>query len=63
MSNASSRHHIDRKNIKEAAVNATVVEVLAELQNNVALVAEPEPLPGSLFERLVKWAEERGLLV
>ena len=51
------------KDIEEAAVNARVVEALAELQYNVALVAEPEPLPDYLLERLVKRAEERGLLV
>jgi len=44
-------------------VNARVVESLAELQYNVMLVAEPEPLPDSMLEMLVKIAKEKGLLV
>ncbi len=51
------------RTIEEAAVNARVVEALAELQYNVMLVAEPEPLPDSMLETLVKTAKERGLLV
>jgi len=51
------------KTIEEAAVNAKVVEALAELQYNVTLVAEPVPLPDSMLEMLVKIAKEKGLLV
>jgi len=51
------------KTIEEAAVNANVVEALAELQYNVTLVAEPMPLPDSMLEMLVKIAKEKGLLV
>jgi L-fuculose-phosphate aldolase len=51
------------RTIEEAAVNAKVVEALAELQYNVMLVAEPDPLPESMLEMLVKVAKERGLLV
>jgi L-fuculose-phosphate aldolase len=51
------------RTVKEAAVNAKVVEALAELQYNVMQVAEPEPLPESILEKLVETARERGLLV
>jgi L-fuculose-phosphate aldolase len=51
------------RTIEEAAINAKVVEALAELQYNVMLVAEPEPLPDSMLEKLVETARERGLLV
>jgi len=51
------------RTIEEAAVNAKVVEALAELQYNVMQVAEPEPLPDSILEKLVESARERGLLV
>lgn len=51
------------RTIEEAAVNAKVVEALAELQYSVMLVAEPDPLPESMLEMLVKVAKERGLLV
>ena len=51
------------KTIEEAALNARVVESLAELQYNVMLVAEPKPLPDSMLEMLVKMAKEKGLLV
>lgn len=51
------------RTVEEAAVNAKVVEALAELQYSVMLVAEPEPLPGSMLESLVRKAKERGLLV
>jgi len=51
------------RTIEEAAVNAKVVEALAELQYKVMLVAEPKPLPDSMLEMLVQAAKERGLLV
>jgi L-ribulose-5-phosphate 4-epimerase len=51
------------KTIEEAALNARVVEALAELQYNVMLVAEPEPLPDSILEALAETAREKGLLV
>lgn len=51
------------RTIEEAAVNAKVVEALAELQYKVMLVAEPKPLPDSMLEMLVQTAKERGLLV
>jgi L-ribulose-5-phosphate 4-epimerase len=51
------------RTVEEAAVNAKVVEALAELQFNVMLVAEPEPLPDSVLEMLIKTARDRGLLV
>ncbi len=51
------------RTIEEAAMNAKVVEALAELQYNVMLVAEPEPLPDPILEKLVKMAEGKGLLV
>jgi ribulose-5-phosphate 4-epimerase/fuculose-1-phosphate aldolase len=51
------------RTIEEAAVNASVVEALAELQYNVMQVAEPVPLPDSMLETLVKIAREKGLLV
>jgi L-ribulose-5-phosphate 4-epimerase len=51
------------RTVEEAAVNAKVVEALAELQFNVMLVAEPEPLPDSVLEILIKTARDRGLLV
>jgi len=51
------------RTIEEAAVNARVVEALAELQYNVMQVAEPVPLPDSMLEMLVNIAKEKGLLV
>ncbi len=51
------------KTIEEAALNARVVEALAELQYNVMLVAEPESLPDYILEALVETAREKGLLV
>jgi len=51
------------RTIEEAALNARVVEALAELQYNVMLVAEPEPLPNSILGALVETAREKGLLV
>jgi L-fuculose-phosphate aldolase len=51
------------RTIEEAAVNAKVVEALAELQYNVMLVAKPAPLPNSMLEMLVTIARDKGLLV
>ena len=51
------------KTVEEAAQNAKVVEALAELQYNVMLVGEPDPLPESMLEMLVQRAKAQGLLV
>ncbi len=51
------------RTIEEAAQNARVVERLAELQYNVMLVGEPQPLPEEMLAELVKIAEGRGLLL
>jgi L-ribulose-5-phosphate 4-epimerase len=51
------------KTIEEAAVNAKVVESLAELQYHVLQVGEPQPLPRSMLDMLVKRAKDKGLLV
>lgn len=51
------------KSIEEAAQNAKVLEALAQLQYDVMLVGEPESLPQSMLDMLVKRAKEKGLLV
>jgi len=51
------------KTIDEAANNARVVESLAELNYRVLLAGEPEPLPRTMVELLLRMAEERGLLI
>jgi len=51
------------KTVEEAAENARVVESLAELQYHVLQVGEPEPLPQSMLDILVRRAREKGLLV
>jgi L-fuculose-phosphate aldolase len=49
--------------IEEAAQNARVVERLAQLHYEVALIGKPKPLPDSLRRILVEMAEKQGLLV
>lgn len=51
------------KSIEEAAKNAKVLEDLAQLQYEVMLVGEPDPLPQSMLDMLVERAKEKGLLV
>ena len=51
------------KSIEEAASNAKVVEALAEMNYKILLIGEPEPLPQSMLDSIVKRAEEKGLLV
>ena len=51
------------RTVEEAAMNARVAEALAELQYNVMLVGEPEPLPEDMRGMLLKLARDRGLLV
>lgn len=51
------------RTIEEAAQNARVVERLAQLQYEVALIGKPTPLPESLLRSLVEIAENQGLLV
>ncbi len=51
------------KSIEEAASNAKVVEALAEMNYKILLVGEPDPLPQSMLDSIVKKAEEKGLLV
>jgi L-ribulose-5-phosphate 4-epimerase len=51
------------KSIEEAAQNAKVLEVLAQLQYDVMLVGEPEPLPQSMLDMLVRRASDKGFLV
>jgi len=51
------------KSIEEAAQSAKVLEALAQLQYDVMLVGEPESLPQSMLDMLVKRAKEKGLLV
>ncbi len=51
------------KSIEEAAQNAKVLEALAQLHYDVMLVGEPESLPQSMLDMLVKRAKEKGLLV
>lgn len=51
------------KSIEEATQNAKVLEALAQLQYEVMLVGEPESLPQSMLDMLVKKAKDKGLLV
>jgi L-fuculose-phosphate aldolase len=51
------------KSIEEAAINAKVVEALAEINYKILLVGEPSPLPQSLLDMLVEMAKKKGLLV
>lgn len=51
------------KSIEEAAKNAKVLEDLAQLQYEVMLVGEPDPLPQSMLDMLVERAKEKDLLV
>lgn len=51
------------KSIEMAATNARVTEKLAELNYNIRLVGEPDPLPDELLERLKEIARERNLLM
>jgi len=51
------------KSIEEAARNVKVLEDLAQLQYEVMLVGEPDPLPQSMLDMLVERAKEKGLLV
>ncbi len=44
------------KSIEEAAQNAKILETLAQLQYDVMLVGEPESLPQSMLDMLVKRA-------
>ena len=51
------------KTIEEAAQNAKILERLAQLQYEVMLVGEPEPLPKSMLDNMVQRAAEKGLLI
>jgi len=51
------------KSMEEAAQNAKVLEMLAQLHYDVMLVGEPDPLPKSMLDMLVKRAADKGLLV
>jgi L-fuculose-phosphate aldolase len=51
------------KSIEEAAKNVKVLEDLAQLQYEVMLVGEPDPLPQSMLDMLVERAKEKDLLV
>lgn len=51
------------KTIEEAAKNAQVVEAIAEMNYKILLVGEPDPLPQSMLDMLIKRAEEKGYLV
>ena len=51
------------KSIEMAAINATTVERLAELNYEILLVGEPDPLPQSMLDILVNRAKARDLLV
>jgi L-fuculose-phosphate aldolase len=51
------------KSIEEAAQNAKILEMLAQLHYDVMLVGKPESLPQSMLDMLVKRATDKGLLV
>ncbi len=51
------------KSIEMAAINATTVERLSELNYEILLVGKPDPLPQSMLDFLVNRARERDLLV
>lgn len=51
------------KSIEMAAINAETVERLAELNYNILLIGEPNPLPQSMLDILREEAKERGLLM
>lgn len=51
------------KSIEEAAKTAKVLEDLAQLQYDVMLVGEPDPLPQSMLDMLVDLAKKKRLLV
>ena len=51
------------KSVEEAAQNAKILEMLAQLHYDVMLVGEPESLPRSMLDMLVKRAADKGLLV
>ena len=51
------------KSIEEAAMNAKILESLAQLQYEVTLIGEPVPLPKSILETLIMRAKQRDLLV
>jgi len=51
------------KTIEEAAINARVVEQLAQLQYEVMLIGKPKPLPQEVLNSLIERAKSRGLLI
>lgn len=51
------------KTIEEAAINAEVVEKIAQLQYEVSLIGDPNPLPKSIINMLIQNAKKNGFLI
>jgi L-fuculose-phosphate aldolase len=51
------------RTIEEAAINAEVVERIAQLNFEVSMMGKPKPLPQIILQTLLNKAKEQGLLV